>query len=415
VSLSHDDMRTALAGMTVCYASTEGYGGVWRTVKQARTLADAGARVVVAGYEGLVPAALMAPPFESRIVETPFRASSNPVRIVRAAVNLTVVKRSNEQITAPRSASVLRRRQQPLVDAIASTGAQVVQAVDLPALDVAYEAARRLGAKLIYASHELWTGFVENRDLALSPELAAVLLENERRLIRDADLVTVTSDQMGQRLVQQYGISAPLTLYNAPPERVEVAGPVSDPVRLVYHGGLSTDRNLDGLIRAMLLIEGRATLDIHGFDRTTNRGELEALIGELGLTDRVRTHGGFDYADVVTLLEGYDIGVMAAKVVEENFAVTLPNKIFDCMCAGIAVALNESESVNAVLADVPFGILLDPSTPETIARDLGALVADPERIMAMKRAAVAASDRYWWPEQGRKLLEAVTEITGRST
>jgi len=223
-------------------------------------------------------------------------------------------------------------------------------------------------------------------------------------------MVLATSDAMGQRLSEMYGIPRPLTILNAPPQRVEVPRPVSWPVRFVFHGGLSRDRNVDGLIRAMEALRGQATLDVYGYGRTTDAGVLQDLIDALDLGGSVTLHGRFAYEGVVELLSSYDVGVMANRILEENFEVTLPNKVFDCMCAGLAIAMTGSTAVRATLDEVPFGITVDPSSPETIARDLGALLQDPNRIMAMKRAAVAAAPRYWWPEQGRRLLEGMCEL-----
>ncbi|MDZ4169164.1 MAG: glycosyltransferase family 4 protein [Coriobacteriia bacterium] len=300
-----------------------------------------------------------------------------------------------------------------LVEAVVNTHADIVQAVDLPSLDTAWQASQRLHSRLVYAAHELWVGFVRNPDFNAQPFEAAGLLAVERRRIHDADLITVTSDTMGERLIQIYGIHKPLTILNSPPERVETPRPVSEPVRLVYHGGLSNDRNIDGLIRAVALMGDRVTLDIHGFSRTVDLGALANLAEELGLADTVRFHGAFEYADVVDLLSGYDVGVMTAKVIEENFEVTLPNKVFDCMCAGLAVAMYDSPAVRAVLAEVPFGITLDPSSPVSIARDLEPLVSDPDRIAQMKSAAVTAAHDYWWPAQGQALVDAFAHILKR--
>ncbi len=306
----------------------------------------------------------------------------------------------------------LRDAHPTLIDAVVRTGASIVHACDLSALDLAYDAAQQLGARLIYSMEELWVGFVHNPDHPASPEAAAGVLERERALIGEADLVTVTSDQMGERLMEMYGIERPLVIYNSPSAKVEVAQPVGTPVRLVFHGGLSTDRNLDGLIRAVGEVRDLVTLDIHGSSRTASEVELQQLIDELGLQDVVRLCGAFDYERVHELLSTYDVGVMSAKVVDENWDVAVPTKVFDCMCAGLAIALTDSSAIRALLAEVPFGITLDASSPESTAKDLGRLVRDPDRITAMKAIAVEAAPRYWWPDQERKIVEAVRSLSG---
>lgn len=297
-----------------------------------------------------------------------------------------------------------------LIDAVVSSDASIVHAVELSALDVAYEAAQRLGARLIYSMEELWVGFVNNPDHPASPEAAAGVLERERELIGKADLVTVISEQMGERLIEMYGIDRPLVVFNSPSSRVEASRPVATPVRLVFHGGLSRDRNIDGLIRAVGELREHVTLDIHGSSRTATEDELQRLIDELDLGDVVHLRGRFDYEGVVNLLDAYDIGVMAAKIVDENFDVALPTKVFDCMCAGLAIAMTDSSAMRAILEEVPFGITVDASSPASIVEDLERLVRDPDRIAAMKAAAVEAAPKYWWPEQGRKLVEAIRSL-----
>ena len=297
-----------------------------------------------------------------------------------------------------------------LIDAVLRSGASIVHACDLSALDLAYEAAQRLDARLIYSMEELWVGFVNNPDNPASPEAAAGIIERERDLIGKADLVTVISDQMGERLMEMYGIERPLVIYNSPSSKVEVSRPVGSPVRLVFHGGLSRDRNIDGLIRAVSELREHVTLDIHGSSRTASEDELQQLIDDLDLRDVVRLRGAFAYEGVLDLLASYDIGVMSARIVDENFDVALPTKVFDCMCAGLAIAMTDSSAMRAILEEVPFGITVDASSPTSIARDLERLVRDPDRIAAMKAAAVEAAPRYWWPEQGLKLVEAVRSL-----
>ena len=297
-----------------------------------------------------------------------------------------------------------------LIDAVVKSGASIVHAVDLSALDVAYEAAKLLDARLIYSMEELWVGFVNNPDHPASPEAAAGVIERERELIGEADLVTVTSDQMGERLMAMYGIERPLVIFNSPSSMVEMSRPVGSPLRLVFHGGLSRDRNIDGLIRAVGELRDHVTLDIHGSSRTATEDELQQLIDELDLRDVVHLRGSFAYEDVVDLLASYDIGVMSAKIVDDNFDVALPTKVLDCMCSGLAIAMTDSSAVRAILEEVPFGITVDASSPASIAKDLEQLVRDPDRIAAMKAAAVEAAPRYWWPEQEQKLLEAVYSL-----
>lgn len=399
----------SLNGVTVCYVSTERYGGVWRTYKQARSLSDAGARVVVAGYEEMIPEPLTREPFEVVAVQGPARLSAvirHPWLFVSAIGAYTRNHLLGTKWRKEHPPASQRLRHRLLSDAVAHVGADVIQAIDLVSLECAHRAARECGARLVYASNELWSEFVRNPDTGFSDVIAERLLNVERAVIGDADLVIAVSEPMAQQMVRQYGIPTPLVLLNAPPHKVDAARPVSSPVRLVFHGGLSVDRNIDGLIRAMAELSDIATLDVHGRSRTADLEDLQDLAEGLGLGSVVTLHGPFDYEHVVDIIGQYDVGVMAARIHEGNGDIAMPNKVLDCMCAGLAIAMNGSTAIDALLDEAPFGITLDSSSVDTIARDLRVLLIDPEWIMDMKRAAVEAAPRYWWPVQGEKLVRA---------
>lgn len=297
-----------------------------------------------------------------------------------------------------------------LIEAVVETGADVVHAVDLPSLDTAWKASREAGARLVYAAHELWVGFVRNPDFNPKPSHAAGLLAVERRLIGESDLVTVTSDTMGERLSSMYDLAKPLTLLNAPLTHVDAARPAHRPVRFVHHGGLSHDRNIEALIRAMVPLRECATLDVHGFERTVGAEELSRLVDSLNLGSVVHLHGPFEYVGVVEMLENYDVEVLAAKVVEENFEVTLPNRVFDALCAGVALAVYDAPAMVELLSKIPFGIILDTETPETITAGLRTLVDDPERLSRMKETAALHAPDYVWEKQGAQLVAAVENL-----
>lgn len=395
-----------LSGIKVCYVSVAGFAGIWRTLKQADSARSAGGHPVFSGYDARIPAHIGDSGFEVHAVPgLRFRTSHHPIRPLRIAANILVNNPYNRWLTsAPH---------QDLVADIVRSRPDVVQAVDLPSLDVAARAARRCGAALVFDSAEYWSGFVNNPDMNLDASYVDRLMGDERRHIGTCSLVFTTSDEMAERLVEDYGIARPVTIYNAPPVRIDTPCPSSQPLKLVFHGGLSKDRNIDGLIRAVKILDGKVTLDVHGFDRTEDADTLRALVAQLGLTDSVRLHGEFHYSEVVELLSAYDVGVLTAKMVEENFMYTLPNKVFDCMCAGLAVAMSDSPPMRALVEREGFGIVLDPDSPESIATALECLALDRGRVDEMKRRAVEASQRYWWPRQGQQVTRALEEMLGR--
>jgi glycosyltransferase involved in cell wall biosynthesis len=406
----------SLSGITICYVSTEAYGGVWRTFKQARALADAGARVVVAGFEGMIPEPLTREPFEVVEVRGPGRLSAvvqHPLLFAVAVSDYVRNRILGARWRREHPPASQRLRHRLLSDAVARMSADILQGIDLVSLKCAHTAAHESGARLVYASNELWSEFVRNPDAGISGGVARHLLAVERELIGDAAIVIAVSDPMADRLLEQYDIVRPLVLLNSPPQKVDVARPVSSPVRLVFHGGLSSSRNLEGLIEAMSYLRGWAVLHIHGVSYNVAERTLQDLIDAHDLRETVRLCGRFEYEQIVDVLSDYDVGVWTAPM-DDVFTIALPNKLLDAICAGLAVATGCGEAVRQVLESTGCGVCVDVASPESIARDLGVLVSNRKAILEMKRAAVNAAPRYWWPEQGRKLIEAFSLMMGRS-
>jgi len=339
------------------------------------------------------------------VVSVPYAPAPRAQRLPRPALwvyDRTIRKIWNawRRIVAPRD----------LARVVVSTRADIVQSVDLPALRCASLAAGRMRSILAFDSHEMWTGFLDNPELGMRPFDRFSLLRMERKYAPLADVVFVVSDEMGRRMAEHYRLKSVLTVFNSPPGHAVRSRPTGSPVRLVFHGSLAATKNVEGLILAMTHLKGKATLDVHGAALTVLEEHLRDLIRDNDLVETVRIHGSFGYADVLSLLSSYDVGVYAAKRIEENFAISLPNKLFDCICAGLAVAMSDLPAICDVIQESGCGVCLDPSSPETIADGLDRLVDDPAAIDRMKARALAAAPVYEWNAQAEKIVDVFQEL-----
>lgn len=392
-----------LAGVTICYVSTEAFSGVTRTMKQARSMRDAGARVIFAGYEALLPEEVRSSGFP--VIAAPYRVPPD-VRTEAGAFRLAYSRFVRKARIGLRRMRARRR----LSTAVAATGANIVQSVDLPALSCAYRAASKLGARLVFDSHEMWTGFLDNPELGLPGWRRWLLLRMERKYAPRADVVFVVSDEMGRRMSACYPLRSVMTVLNSPPGYIRSPRPTGSPVRLVFHGSLARTKNVEDLILAMVQLKDRATLDIHGAAYTVTEEHLRALIRDNGLEGAVRLHGAFSYDRVLSMLERYDVDVYAARMIEENFAISLPNKVFDAICAGLAVAASDFPAIRELIEGCGCGVCIDPASPDSIARSLSVLIDGVAAIDSMKAASVAFAPSCCWEAQAEKITGCFTEL-----
>ena len=111
-----------------------------RVLKEARTLAGAGASVTVIGAGEVNDSPAAGEPFVVTLV-APQQSTSHPNWFRRVAVNLREERRFDRRLEA----------------AAARVGADIVHANDLDTLLAASRAARGTGASLVYDAHELST------------------------------------------------------------------------------------------------------------------------------------------------------------------------------------------------------------------------------------------------------------------
>ena len=257
-----------------------------------------------------------------------------------------------------------------------------------------------LGRTVVYDSHELYleTPLVRSRP---SRRLFWTLWEDGGfALIRRG--VTVSPLILGRLRSRHPGVRFHL-LPNMPrrPEAFAPAPPSpatlrpGEPVRLVYQGGLRAASGLPELFIALSTRPG-FTLDVYG-----GGGEdaaLRAAARAEGLEGRVRFHGTIPFEELPAKMAAAQIGVHLVQPVCDSFALTLSNKIFDYVQAGLPVLFSENPAHRKLLEEHPVGLSADAFSPEAVGRALDRLVADYDMHAAACRTARA---RWHWKEYFR--------------
>lgn len=306
----------------------------------------------------------------------------------------------------PRPAALVRLRDEVLDRgfrrAAANVAADVYHAHDLNTLGPALAAARRSGARVVYDAHELYPDLP-----GLGAGERARWARLERRIIAAADAVVVPSPARGEELVRRYGIPEPVVVMNCPP-----AGPAPDPresplwslrrpneTLLVYAGGYTPSRGLDLLARAVGRIPG-CRLAMLGW------GPLEPELRAIARTsdDRVVLCGSVEPDGVVAAVSGADVGLAPYIPSGRNDQLAAPNKLFEYLHAGLAVAASDLPDIRLVVTDSNAGVLFDAADPESIIAAVSSLVRDPGRMAEAKAAARAAAPRYTWDRQEKALI-----------
>lgn len=391
-----------------------------RVRKEAASVAEAGYDTHVVGVGTEIPEDLKEAPYMLHLAEPQYKGKSLLPRLgredvwkpVRVLTNLTVTrhrqKKYNQEFNASKDLSYHARR--PEMESVAlALKPDIVHCHDLDTLYAGHQIAQKTGALLVYDSHEIYLE-LHFLHAMLKPQYAQI----EAEIFPQIDGFITVSPAIGRVLTKKYSSDIePVVLYNGGTHYVEAVTPVAELPRLFFQGAFATDRNNLELIQAMVHLKGKATLTLQGWG--PDEEEFARLIKELHLEETVFVIPPCGPLEVVESASNYDIGIINSKCVDENFKNTLPNKLFDYMCAGLAIASTDLPPIKEIIDEHDCGITYEQKGAAHTASVLKKLVMDPDKIMAMKKASLAAAPYYAWPAQAIKLRELYARLEAQRT
>jgi glycosyltransferase involved in cell wall biosynthesis len=102
-----------------------------------------------------------------------------------------------------------------------------------------------------------------------------------------------------------------------------------------------------------------------------------------------------------------DIGLCLVEALGESYRLSLPNKLFEYLAAGLPVIASDLPEIARVLQDSRAGILVSPSSSEDVAAALRRLMTDSAFRNACRDNAWQASEHYAWANERHRLLDGL--------
>ena len=268
----------------------------------------------------------------------------------------------------------------------AAGAVDVVHGNDFDTLPAAAVIARRNRARLVYDAHEL---YVEQE--ADAPRIhRAVAGAIERALARRADAVVTVNGPIALELARRFRLrTAPIVVHNFPAlTEAAPAGTPTPPLRVVYQGALGHGRHLDDLLDAAAATgdDVRVTLRVVGVPADELRRRAN---GRVEVLDPVPPDG------LVEALAPFDVGIVVTRPLTRNDELATPNKLFEYLMAGLAVAVPRLPGVGPLVEEAEVGVTYTPGDPQDLARVLVELARDSARVQTLRaNARAAALERY---------------------
>jgi glycosyltransferase involved in cell wall biosynthesis len=281
------------------------------------------------------------------------------------------------------------------------------------ALPVAIAGLEKSGGALAYDSHELATEeYAERAEWVKfqKPITQAI----EKRYIKRAEIVTSVSPGITDHLRTMYNLNVQtITLRNTPSYRQVPFRPTGEQIRVLYHGVVSPGRGLEEAIDSVAQWQPARSLHIRGpaalpgyADSLRQRAELA------GVADRVTFHPPVPMLELVEAAIPFDVGLMALPAFSLHTEYALPNKLFEYMMAGLALAVSDLQEMNRLVKETGVGVLISEVTADAIANAVNALT--PSNINIMRRAALEAAKEFNWEAEAPPVINAYADLYNKS-
>ena len=278
---------------------------------------------------------------------------------------------------------------------------------------------------VVYDSHEL---FLETGTALRLPGPARRLLRAyERRLVSRTSAVITVNDEIADVLRRRYRPARIDVVHNCPdrwspprsgaPLLREAAGiPVGAPI-VLYHGGLTADRGIEQLMEAVL-VDGLAEVHLVLMGYGEKGDDYRRVARSAGAPMRIHVLDPVPPSELMPWVASADVGAMPNPGKTRNDYFSTPNKLFECLAAGIPVVASDVPTMRRIIIDDPcgpLGAVCDPTSVEAIAYAIGSIVrlGPAERDALRARCLRAAAERWNWDREGRTLLSVYSDILPR--
>jgi glycosyltransferase involved in cell wall biosynthesis len=292
--------------------------------------------------------------------------------------------------------------------------ADVYHAHDAEALPACYVAASLRRKRLVLDAHEL----PMSRDDPLArrwPRLSAVARHVFGALLPRCTAIVTSSPRYAEEMRRHFSVPTVAVVRNVPPFReVSRTSRLKDRLGLgpgvriaLYQGLIQADRGLKTLVHAAQYLDPDIVVVLMGGAEPQTLRQLQEFISSTQVEDRVHILPPVQYAELLEWTSSADLGLVVLPVdYSASILLTLPNKVFEYLMAGLPVLSSRLPAVEDIIGTFAVGEVVPSADPRNIASALNAMVVDSERLDRMRTNALRAARRELnWEVESRHLVE----------
>lgn len=315
---------------------------------------------------------------------------------------------------AARSGFWLQRRNAWALATLKRLKPSLVLANDWPALVVGAECRKVSGCALHYDAHEFATLEFDERlfwRLVYKP----MVVQLERAFIMEADTISTVGPRLADAIRECYSLPVtPIVVRNIPGQiSLDQTFKTCWPLRILYHGQLLPDRGLEALISSVSFWKEKHHLTLRGDGPPAYVAMLQRMALASDCQGQINFEPSVHPDDVMPLAaRSADVGVHFTPLDTDQRHFSLPNKVFEYIGSGLAIAVSPGADLRRIVDQHKVGMVSRDPSAEAIAETVNNLTC--EAVADFKKNARIAAETLCWETEKIKMQGPLEELLYKS-
>ena len=273
---------------------------------------------------------------------------------------------------------------------------------DLDTLPANFLISKLKRKPLVYDSHEFFT---EVPELVHRPKVKRIWEWLEKQMVPKLKFAYTVCGSIAKIYSEKYGV--PFRVVRNVPVKGK-SEPTSGHIHpgtekiILYQGAVNVGRGLEQAIRAMHFVENARLLIAGDGDI---RQELESLVSEEGLKNKVKFMGLLSIDELLHLTPKADLGLSIEEDIGLNYRYALPNKLFDYIQAKVPVLVTNLPEMAAIVSQYGIGDITPSLEPKILAKTFSEMLHNVTRRKIWKENLEKAACELTWENEEKVLKE----------
>ncbi|MBR1626200.1 MAG: glycosyltransferase [Bacteroidales bacterium] len=285
------------------------------------------------------------------------------------------------------------------------TKSDILWANDLDTLPANYLVSILKHKPLVFDSHEMFCYVAELKPDSIQQK---VWLKVEGWIVPKLKYIVTVCDPIREYFAKKYGVNS-LVIRNIPPKSAysqEQTDIYKNEKYIIWQGSVNIDRGLEELVEAMQYVNCKLLICGQG-DIFCN---IQLLIKEKDLQDKVKLIGRLPYDNMMSLTQNAVLGISIDKPTNGNYAISLPNKIFEYINACLPVLYSPLSEIKKIEDQFHCGLELKSYDISELSSQINEIISDDNLLKRLADNCLKAQSILNWHNEEMILHDLAKKI-----